>query len=405
MTLRNTDDCAFSSRESFVAGFARLLGFIRQSTDALIVAGGVGFSVMPEQVLTQCDADAGVWGEGEFVFPELAQRLDQGREWRDLPGLVRRTDTGWQRNAAAFGDLATLPTMSRTLVDNRRYFEVGGQAGFETKRGCTAPCIYCADPTAKGKQVRLRPPDAVAQELTNLLRQGIDHVHTCDSEFNIPHQHALDVCRRLVERGLGESLRWFAYCTPAPFTAELAGMMRRAGCVGINFGVDNGDATMLKRLRRDFAPADTLAAARLCREAGIVSMFDLLLGSPGETEASVRRTIELMKRAQPDRVGVTYGVRVYPGTGLAACLAGRGKADGLQGGHEPDEPLFYLEPRVAESMATLLDAAIGNDPRFFFFDPSRPNQNYNYNANQVLEDAIRAGHRGAYWNILRELAD
>ena len=52
---------------------------------------------------------------------------------------------------------------------------------------------------------------------------GIDHVHTCDSEFNIPADHALAVCREIVRRGLGGRLRWYAYCAPLPFTAELAG--------------------------------------------------------------------------------------------------------------------------------------------------------------------------------------
>ena len=120
--------------------------------------------------------------------------------------------------------------------------------------------------------------------------------------------------------------------------------MRRAGCVGINFGVDNGDEEMLRRLRRGFTLDDIFDAARSCQEAGIAAMFDLLLGSPGETRESIVRTIELMQRVEPDRVGVALGVRVYPGTELAALVLREEPIEGLLGGDDVSEP--SLLPRA-----------------------------------------------------------
>jgi hypothetical protein len=64
-------------------------------------------------------------------------------------------------------------------------------------------------------------------------------------------------------------------------------------------------------------------------------------------------------------------------------------------------PVFFLEPAIGPFAFALLDQHIGDDERFFFFDPSRPEKNYNYNANQRLVDAIQKGYRGAYWDILR----
>ena len=46
-------------------------------------------------------------------------------------------------------------------------------------------------------------------------------------------------------------------------------------------------------------------------------MFDLLLGAPGDTLGGIRATVDLMKRLDPTRVGISLGVRVYPGTPLA----------------------------------------------------------------------------------------
>jgi hypothetical protein len=99
-----------------------------------------------------------------------------------------------------------------------------------------------------------------------------------------------------------------------------------------------------------------------------------------------------MKQAGPDRVGVSAGVRVYPGTILARQLP-----------PPPDalEPHFFLEPEVAPFIFPYLDELIAGDERFLFFDPTKAGSNYNYSGNTVLQDAIRQGYRGAYWDILR----
>jgi radical SAM superfamily enzyme YgiQ (UPF0313 family) len=403
ITIRNTDDCSFATRESFLPGCARIVETLRSHSGAPVVAGGTGFSVMPEAVLSATGVDAGVLGDGEFTLAGIADRCGRGESWEDLPNLVVRRNGVFRRNPVSTVPLSRLPAMSRSLVDNRRYYLEGGQAGIETKRGCPMGCVYCADPLAKGNTVRLRPPGDVAAELVRLGEQGIAHVHTCDSEFNVPEGHALDVCREIVRRGLGDRLRWYAYCKPGPFSPELARQMRRSGCRGINFGADSGDVDMLRRLGRDFGPEEILFAARLCRENGIAVMFDLLLGAPGETRESVARTIELMKLSGADRVGVTVGVRVYPGTRLAEQVRREGLRKGLVGGSDLRRPVFFLEPGIAPTVFGQLDALVGKDPRFLFFDPDRPDRNYNYNANQLLVRAIREGYRGAYWDILRRV--
>jgi radical SAM superfamily enzyme YgiQ (UPF0313 family) len=360
---------------------------------------------MPETVLDLCGADAGVWGEGEFVFPDLARRIETGRPWRETPGLVAKRNGGWARGPRVAGDLTRLPRMERMRVDHARYFREGGQAGFESKRGCGGACVYCADPVAKGARVRTRPPSAVVDEVEAMLAQGIDHLHTCDSEFNLPEGHALAVCEEMTRRGMGGRARWYAYCTPAPFSRGLARAMQRSGCAGINFGADSGDPGMLERLGRPYGPEAIAEAVAHCREEGIATMVDLLLGSPGETSASVRGTIDLMRRVEPDRVGLALGVRVYPGTPLARRFQAAPPKAGLSGGGDPSDPAFYLEPAVAGTVYDLLDGMIGGDRRFLFQDPTRPDRDYNYNANAVLGEAIRKGYRGAYWDILRRVAE
>lgn len=400
-TIRNTDDCSLPTRESFLPGCAGIIARIRERTDAPVVLGGVGFSVMPEAVLDRCGADAGIRSDGEFAFARLAGGLENGRDTDDIPGLIVRRKGRWRVNPVSFRPLSGLPAMSRGFADNRRYFREGGQGGIETKRGCPCPCAYCADPIAKGNTSRVRPPEAVADELARLVDMGIDHVHTCDSEFNLPETHAAAVCREIIRRGLGEKLRWYAYCAPAPFTRDLADVMRRAGCAGINFGADSGDDGILARLGRPFRADDVRSAVRFCREAGIAVMLDLLLGSPGESRQSVARTIALVKDARPDRAGVAVGVRVYPGTMIADAVTRGESRKGLIGGDDLSGPVFFVEPEIAPALFGLIEELTRDDDRFLFFNPEMPECNYNYNANDVLSAAIREGHRGAYWDILR----
>ena len=403
ITLRNTDDCVFTNRQSFIADFIKITDLVRGRTSAPIIIGGAGFSIMPRQIMSACRADAGVWGEGEFVFADIAARIESGQRWDDLPNLIVPADGTFRRNPAQHRSLDELPPIARNWFDNRRYFNEGGQAGIETKRGCPCRCIYCADPVAKGKQVRLRPPPAVADELQCLLEQGIDHIHTCDSEFNIPEHHAIELCQEIVRRDLGPKLRWYAYCSPVPFSPGLARLMHQAGCVGINFGVDSGDDNMLKRLKRGYTSSDVLNTAKLCKENNIAVMYDLLLGAPGESNASLTNTLELMKQAEVDRVGVNFGVRIYPGTELASSIEKPEIKQGLTPSTGPLDPVFFLEPNITDTYSRLVEDLIGDDPRFLFFDRSKPSRNYNYNANQTLIDAIGNGHRGAYWHILAKI--
>ncbi len=409
-TIRNTDDAYFASRDFFIPELRNMLDLVRRYTSAPVVLGGAGFSVMPEAILSYCGLDLGIWGEGEHALPLLLQRLSNGAEYEDIPGLVLLRGTGFRTNSPAFLDLANMPAPARGAVDNRRYFIEGGMGCIETKRGCDRGCIYCADPVGKGRRIRMRSPTSVADEMEALLRAGVDHLHLCDSEFNVPREHAVQVCKTLAGRGMGDRVRWYTYASPAGFDRELAGLCRRAGCAGINFGVDSACDRMLSSLGRDFSVEDVERAAAACRETGIAAMYDLLLGGPGETRESLRETIERVKRISPDRAGISLGVRVYPGTQLAADLSRTGPLKdnpNLQAAFTGDgslfEPVFYLSAQLGEDAPGYVAELVGSDERFFFVSPSDEDQNYNYNDNTVLVNAIRDGFRGAFWDILRRL--
>ena len=203
LSVRNTDDCCFATRRSFLPWIGKVVAEVRKLSQAFILLGGVGFSVMPDVVLRVTQADVGIAGDGEEVVLALLKSLAEGGDISHLPNLVYRRGETISCNSRADADLRRMPLPRRHLFDNRRYEQAGAMVGIETKRGCGQQCTFCADPLAKGSRVRLRPPDVVVEEFQDLLSQGVSWFHLCDSEFNQPIRHAKEVCQAIIRAGLG----------------------------------------------------------------------------------------------------------------------------------------------------------------------------------------------------------
>jgi tryptophan 2-C-methyltransferase len=418
LTVRNTDDCFWPSAAWFVPELHETIVAVRRLSDAPIVLGGVGFSIFAREIMERVGADYGIRGDGEQALVELYAEIHDGRRFERVQGLIWRQQQAWQANPPAWPPTLDVPTQ-RDAVDNAAYFRRGGQIGLETKRGCGRHCLYCADPLAKGTIARRRDPRHVADEAEALLAQGVDVLHLCDAEFNLPLDHAMAVCGELIRRNLGSRVRWYAYLSVVPFDADLAGQMRRAGCVGINFTSDSAHPAMLAAYRQPHGKEDLARAVQLCRQNQMAVMLDLLLGGPGETPETLAHSIRFFRSIEPDCVGAGLGVRIYPNTGMAAHVAAEGPTETnpsirrrYDGPIDLLRPTFYIAASLGERPARLVRDLIAGDERFFPPEEEAvagaaagqsTQRDHNYNANQSLCDAIAAGARGAYWDILRTM--
>lgn len=388
-------------------------------TDAPIVIGGVGFSIFAERLVEYTAADFGIRGDGEQAIVSLLNELQWSRRFERVGGLIWRSDGTLYSNQPAWPSPLSLPT-NRNAIDNLTYFKQGGQCGLETKRGCNRRCMYCADPLAKGTKVRLREPSEVADEAETLLARGIDVLHLCDSEFNIPQNHAYAVCEQFNRRALGKHLRWYTYMSVVPFDAPLAEVMSRAGCVGIDFTGNSACPLMLKTYRQPHLKDDLASAVHLCRDNGIKVMIDLLLGGPGETSETVAETIGFIKQIDPDCAGAPLGIRIYPSTEMARMVTVEGTPETnpnicrkYSGPVDFFKPTFYIAASLGDRPAKLVQDLIAGDKRFFGpmqettseANNSDLSTNHNYDDNTQLVEAIKKGAQGAYWHILRQLRD
>ena len=117
-----------------------------------------------------------------------------------------------------------------------------------------------------------------------------------------------------------------------------------------------------------------------------------------------------MKRLSPSRVGASIGVRIFPETRLAAMVRKQGRIEQNPNLHGAlDEkffaPVFYLSSALGEDAPQYLAELIAGDERFFVMSGESADQNYNYHDNTLLMNAIRDGYRGAFWDIMRRLAE
>jgi len=423
LSFRNTDDSFYPSMQSFLPVLRRTVEQVRRLTDAPIVLGGAGYSIFPQRILEYTGADFGVRGDGEPSLIALVFALRDDRPLDTVPGLVRRVNGAIVTNPPAWPGTLSVAT-ARSEIDNLAYLRVGGQIGLETKRGCDRRCIFCADVLGKGPVVRPRSPAEVADEAEALLDQGVDVLHLCDAEFNIPYAHAMAVCEEFAARGLGRRLRWYAYLAVVPFDDALAAAMRAAGCVGINFTGPAASDAMLAAYRQVHRRRDIAATVRACRDNGITVMLDLMFGGPGETPATVAEAIGFVKGLPIDCAGAGLGVRLYPGLPMLDRIAAEaplavhpGIRRRYDGPIDLMEPTYYVSPALGEQGAARIRDCIGGDKRFFEpADDKETNpagtgpsassgepRGYNYNDNDPLVRAIAAGARGAYWDILRKL--
>jgi radical SAM superfamily enzyme YgiQ (UPF0313 family) len=412
LTLRNIDDATYFSRASFLPQIRALVRTVRDVFRRPVIVGGCGFSIAPEAILGFLEADLGIAGTQEGDLLALLERLCEPEAYPSIPGLV------WPDRGGIRSNPPSPPSMEKDFFSNRRtvknphYFRSGGMAGIETKRGCTGSCTYCVDPVAKGGRVFTKPLPCLVREIESLVDQGITIFHLCDSEFNVPQEHALAVCEALAQDGLAARIRWFTYASPRGFDEALAFRMADVGCAGINFGADHSHPEILEALGRQHRAEDLERTAAAVRRAGIPALFDLLLGGPGETRETLREAIAFFRGIDVPRAGASCGVRVYPGTPFAAEVREQGplrENPNLEGRLEKNDellyPVFYVSQGMGPGWQDYLASLVRDDPRFFLPVRDSKEANYNYNENEVLVKALRRGHRGAFWDILRRVQE
>ena len=301
VSMRNIQNADYTDTGSTLGYYDDVMRTIRQHADAPVVMGGGGFSVIPHELMERFGVDYGVTGEGEQAFADLIARLAAGA--RDTAGIRNLLSGSGTPPAASLHRHDFLDIKRNVRPDRRwadpRYYEYSGITSIQTKRGCVMQCEYCTYPLIEGRTIRQRVGDTVADEWQAMVTEhpAIEHVFIVDSVFNLPPHHAREVCEALIARGL--KTPWTCYLNPVRFDQELADIMARSGCAGVEIGSDSGTDEGLIRLRKGFSTAKIRETSRICRQAGIKDCHTFILGTRGETLDDVERSLDFIEQLDP----------------------------------------------------------------------------------------------------------
>ncbi len=293
---------------------------------AYVVAGGVHPTVLPEEVLGYDGVDAVVIGEGEQTLVELVGRIAAGTRslegvaglaWKGSDGSVGRSDA-----RALVPDLDAIPFPAWDELRRYSYTDIPVHLGVEvpvfpiiTARGCPFQCSFCDEGAIWGRRVRFRTVPNVLDEIEWLYREfEARHFNVLDDTFTLRPKRVLEFCEGLRSRGLRD-VEW--RCTGKVNTVNLPMLsaMRQAGCTLVGYGVESSDLQVLKNLRKRQTLDQVRQAFRATHQAGLLSFALCMVGSPGETLASVDHTIEFLKEIGADFATCTI-LTPYPGSEL-----------------------------------------------------------------------------------------
>lgn len=362
LSVRNLDNCSFHHPQSYCDATRRVVDMIRDVTDAEVIAGGSAISVGKAHLLRRLGIRYGVVGEGERSILELLAALEGGGDVGSIPGVIIADGSVPEAPSVPprFDcELSHLPMNAPQGIDYRRYYRAGGFVSLQTKRGCAFKCIYCNYPALEGTAYRLRPPEQCVDDIERVVvEQGLRDFFFVDSVFNVPRQHALDICRGITRRGL--RIRWMAYCNPMGLDGEMAQAFKQSGCAGVEFGLDAAVDKMLTHMGKSFSQDDIASSCEALRREEIPFAQFLLFGGPGETWDDIRETATFLGRCAPaNAVFASMGLRIYEDTPLYGISRDEGV---IPENANLLEPTYYLSPQLGESPIEDLDRiASGTD--------------------------------------------
>jgi lipid biosynthesis B12-binding/radical SAM protein len=377
ISVRNIDNVNFMNEQYYIQNVKNMVSTIRSATDAKVLLGGAGFSLIPDLILKETGADYGVIGEGEVLAVEFANNAAKGIYPRErLLGSLSRI-AGTQIDSALYDE--------RLL---EFYLQSGNIASIQTKRGCTHACVYCTYPLLEGSQIRKRQPAGVVDDIL-LLRDKYKtkYIFFVDSVFNDDEGAYLEIIDEMLRRDV--SIPWTGFFKPKGLTDEIVERMKQTGFVAAEVGADAASDTTLRKMGKSFTFQDIIACNDLFVRHGIATSHFFMFGGPGETEETVQEGIKNILSLQKCVAFIFMGIRILPNTPLAR-LAIKEKLiapdDGLL------QPVYYISPGVdKQRLEETLTAAFAG-VRHCIFPPDAMD-----NSLQVLH---KLGYTGPMWDLL-----
>ncbi len=293
----NADIIGFSATTSSFIDAAHMAAEIKKVSPGVItVCGGVHCSAIGALLLKDYPSfDFIIKGEGEITLAELAS----GSKPADIKGLVWRKGKEVIENGprTMIPDLDILPFPAYEKLKgfphgyNLPLFSYANFPGTSmvTSRGCMFQCSYC-DRSVFKKGFRYNSAKYIYDHLQHLRQKfGVRHVNIYDDLFTADKKRIIELCDMLTENPIDIQFNCAVRVGYAP--DELLNRLKGAGCLMVSLGIESADP----ELHKVGVTADTVRdTVTRIQAAGLRAKGLFMMGLPGETEDSIRRTSDFV---------------------------------------------------------------------------------------------------------------
>lgn len=296
---------------------------IKSAWDAKIIAVGPPCSQFAEEILQHSEINAACRLEYEYTLLEIADSFEKNTPLDSIRGISFKLDDRIIHNPprewTTQAELDKMPFVSKVYkkhLNIKDYFlgsSLYPEVQIFTGRGCPNLCTFCSWPeTLTGRKYRVRSINNVLDELewieTNLPE--VKEAFFEDDTFTINKSRVIRFCEGYKQRGL--KIAW-ACNARATLDYETMKNMREAGCRLVIVGYESGDDNILKNIKKGIETSQLKEFAKNAKRAGLLVHGDFVIGLPGETKETIRKTNKLIKEIKPDILQVSVA-SPFPGT-------------------------------------------------------------------------------------------
>jgi len=277
------------------------------------VMGGPHISAVPvETMASYPEIDFAVIGEGERTMLELARSIQNEDYSGNVNGIAYRKNDEIKLTPqrALIDNIDEIPFPACDLLPLDKYYQhlhhvsLGNNIPtypfmiFFSSRGCPSRCTFCASDVIWRHKVRFRSVDNVLSEIDLLINKyNIKVLDIADDNFLLNKKRLNGILDGLLERDY--DIHFNCLSRVNDVGGEILQKLKRAGCYLIRYGVESGNQEMLNCMHKNITIDQIKRAFELTKEAGISSSASFIIGHPGETEQTVKDTIELAKEINP----------------------------------------------------------------------------------------------------------
>jgi anaerobic magnesium-protoporphyrin IX monomethyl ester cyclase len=268
-----------------------------------VVAGGPAITTAYAEILAECEhLDAACYSEGEVGLKNLVEADDiedaiAQDPWVTKSKLQRKTTI-----APVYDDLDKIIDVDYALVDIDAYSmkeafspftkftESSKQFFIVTSRGCPFKCVFCAEPSFHGANMRYASVDRVVEHVARVKEQyGLSVLTIYDDQILMNRARAKELFAKLA--GLDIRVEMPNGVTLSYIDEELAALMKAAGVDTIFLAIEHGSKRVLKDIiKKPIAFNRIKPTIQLLQNAGIFTCAFFVIGLPGETRGERQET-------------------------------------------------------------------------------------------------------------------